>query len=130
MILGRMTPVGLALEARPASYLRGSRARAERVATLELEDLRRFKLAAILADGSCVWWAPQRKGSPITIEPGRVMFTFETVELAQDLELEGWRLVDDGGHLVRERRERGAWPKGHMMNAAYWLAFDGSDKKT
>ncbi len=129
-VIGRTMPVGHFHTARAAGILRGSRTRAERIRTLELEDLARFRLAAEDAGSGVFWWTEQVHGSPRFIKPGRILFTFVSLILAVDLELRAWRLVDDGGYLVRLRREPATFPVGYKMDAAYWLAFDGSERKS
>jgi len=130
-VIGRTLPAGHFHTAHAAGILRGSRARAERIRTLELEDLARFRLAAEVADAGVFWWTEQAAGSPVVLELGRVVFSFVPLVLVVELELRAWRLVDDGGHLVRLRREGGGvvFPVGMRMDAAYSLAFDGSDRK-
>ena len=124
-----VTPDGLFHFARPCITLRGTRKRADRIRTLGAEDLERFRLAATTLEGETFWWTEQMIGSPRTSGPYRVLFTFQLLFLVDALELSEWRLVDDGGYLVRLRREPGIWPVGFRMDAAYVLAFDGSDKR-
>ncbi len=116
--------------AHPAFIGRGTRTRADRIRTLERQGLRRFRLAVTTVKGETFWWTPQLDESPMVPAPGKVVFTFASLELAIALEVKEWRLVDDDGYLVRLRRNHPAvFPAGHLMNAAYVLAFDGSDKR-
>ena len=127
--LGHVLPSGVAHEFRPALYSRATRARLERIRELDLPELMRFRLAIVDGNGDCWWWTTQRECSPVLVEPDRVVFSFQTVVLARALEVAEWRLVDDGGYLVRARRDQANYPAGFRLDASYWLAFDGSDRK-
>lgn len=130
-VVGRTLPVGHTHTARPAFTLRGTRKRADRIRELGHDDLHCFRLAATTAAGDTFWWTAQLPGSPARIEE-RLVFTFVALVLVAPLELAEWRLVDDGGYLVRLRRLElvDSFPVGHRIDAAYLFAFDGSDKRT
>lgn len=129
VLVGLELDGGGKLEQVEAVYFPGARSRAQRIATLEQEDFARFRLAAKTQDGSCFWWTRQRDGSPLLLAGGRVVMTFRSVVLSAPLALKEWLLVDDGGHLVRVRRAPAVFPKGKKLDAAYHLAFDGSDRR-
>ena len=131
-IIGKVvgvTPDGLFHFAEPCITLRGTRKRADRIRNLDVEDLARFRLAATTLEGETFWWTAQLEDSPTLYDPGKVVFTFVGLTLFDNLKLTEWRLVDDGGYLVRLRRVQQVFPGEWRMNAAYALAFDGSDKR-
>lgn len=131
-ILGKavgVTTDGLFHFAEPCVTRRGTRRRADRIRDLDLVDLVNFRLAATTSEGKTFWWTAQAPGSPHRGNPGKLVFSFASLTLVDKLKITEWRLVDDGGYLVRLRRVLQVFPAEWRLNASYVLAFDGSDKR-
>lgn len=121
---------GRKLISEEAAYLPGTRKRTKRVATLPLNLLSKFRLAAVTLTGECFWWTSQLACSPIEVASGWWVLSFVPVYLDRELIVSEWRLVDDEGYLIRARRVGEFYPEGFRVAASYKIAMDGSDRKT